>query len=160
MKTKKNLWVILGMVAGILSSCSDVQDYEYVETVKIETILSHNSSGGCASSFIFVNNTPIFMNTELPGDNFNVLVYMKNNEVKTVELASTEDKAFRLKEFHPGDEVLLYKRDGNYYIASEKITSENVNRENREDIVFRLLMMALIIALFAPIIAVCRPSYH
>lgn len=135
MKTKAIFLVIFCMVAVIFSSCSDVKDYEYVETVKIETIISNYHRG----------------------HSFNDLVYMKNNEVKTVKLASVEDKAFRLKEFRSGDEVLLYKSGSNYYIASEKITSESVDKENNSTMGFAgVLIVAFLVVIFIVRLALTR----
>lgn len=123
MKTKAIFWVIFCMVAVILSSCSDIKDYEYVKTVKIEAIISHASED----------------------HSFNDLVYVENNEVKTVKLASKADKAFRLQEFRPGDEVLLYKNGSHYYIASEEITQEAIEKAKHNELVDCMLVCPAIV---------------
>ncbi len=125
MKTKSIFWVFFLLVTVILSSCSDVKDYEYVDTVKVETLLEHHHRG----------------------QSFYDLVYIKDGTVKTVELASGTDMSFRLKDFRQGDQVLLYKNGNNYYIASEKLTPESIEKENDRMVKTILMGFFLIIIL-------------
>lgn len=112
MKAKSIFRVFFLLVTVILTSCSEAKDYEYVETVKFEALLEHHHRG----------------------HSFYDLVCTKDGTVKTIELGSTRDLAFRLQEFRQGDEVLLYKNGNSYYIASEKLTSESIKKENEKTV--------------------------